>query len=203
MSDDKRRPFGAPPKREPQEGERFQLGLRVTAPTKRRLNAAAERSGRSLSQEAELRLERTFDQQDLLPEILTLRYGREVAALLIMLGRIAADVGHSIEYDWRLRERTATSRTWFDDPDAYDEVVEHIGKVLESLRPGPPTGARSPLANAGVAPAEDMLGALRGDKRGRSYQEDADMVRNLLRWSRLRLRQRVVMVTKDDPEQSP
>jgi TraY domain-containing protein len=45
----------------PSLGERVPLGLRVTLDTKARLDAAARYSGRSLSQEAELRLEQSFD----------------------------------------------------------------------------------------------------------------------------------------------
>lgn len=68
-------------------GERVPLSLRVTPEMKRRLDAAAEQSGRSQSQEAELRLERTFDRQGLLFEILALAYGSERIALdLIWLG---------------------------------------------------------------------------------------------------------------------
>lgn len=42
-------------------GERVPLGLRVTADLKRKLDAAAEASGRSQSQEAEFRLENSFN----------------------------------------------------------------------------------------------------------------------------------------------
>jgi TraY domain-containing protein len=43
------------------EGKRAVIALRVTAEMKRSLQEAADKSGRSLSQEAELRLERSFD----------------------------------------------------------------------------------------------------------------------------------------------
>ena len=45
------------------EGERIMLGLRVTADIKRKLEAEASKSGRSLSQEAEIRLQQSFDQE--------------------------------------------------------------------------------------------------------------------------------------------
>ena len=80
------RKIGAPPKRDPRPGERFQLGVRVTPDLKRKLDAAAQESGRSLNQETELRLERSFDRQELLPEVLTLAYGEKVAANLMRLG---------------------------------------------------------------------------------------------------------------------
>src|SRR5215510_2758469 len=70
----------------PTVGERVPLGLRVTPDLKRKLDAAAEQSGRSQSQEAELRLEHTFDRQGLLSEVLTLAYGKRAADDLMLLG---------------------------------------------------------------------------------------------------------------------
>jgi hypothetical protein len=45
------------PTKPPREGERVSLGLRVTAGVKRALEKAAIKTGRSISQEAEIRLE--------------------------------------------------------------------------------------------------------------------------------------------------
>lgn len=54
------------PTRAPKPGERrVSLGLRVTADIKRKLDEAAVASGRSQSQEAELRIERSFEHDDL------------------------------------------------------------------------------------------------------------------------------------------
>jgi len=48
------------PRRDPLPGERVPLGLRVTPQMKKMLEAAADASGRSQSQEAEHRLEMAF-----------------------------------------------------------------------------------------------------------------------------------------------
>jgi hypothetical protein len=69
------------PTKAPKADERVSLGLRVTADIKRRLDEAAERSGRSQSQEAEFRLERSFERQTLLREILVLVHGPEAGNL--------------------------------------------------------------------------------------------------------------------------
>ena len=71
------------PTRPPKPGERVTLGLRVTAELKNRIEGAANEKGRSLSQEAEFRLERSFDREELLPEVLTLAYGKSLANVLI------------------------------------------------------------------------------------------------------------------------
>lgn len=49
----------------PKDGQRVGLSLRVTAETKRRLMANADAVGRSLSQEAEFRLEQSYVIEDL------------------------------------------------------------------------------------------------------------------------------------------
>jgi hypothetical protein len=58
----------------PSLGERVSLGLRVTSEHKKRLDAAAKRSGRSQSQEAEMRIEQSFWLEDLIEaRLITLR----------------------------------------------------------------------------------------------------------------------------------
>lgn len=70
------------PTKTPKPGERVSLGLRVTADLKRKLDEAAKKSGRSQSQEAELRLERSFEREALLPEVLTLACGERLGNTL-------------------------------------------------------------------------------------------------------------------------
>jgi hypothetical protein len=53
------------PLKEPAPGERVPLSLRITPSAKKKLEAAAELNGRSLSQEAEYRIERSFDREDI------------------------------------------------------------------------------------------------------------------------------------------
>lgn len=57
------------PVKEPTPGTRTPLGLRVTAELKRDLEAAAIASGRSLSQETELRLEQSFERDFILKSL--------------------------------------------------------------------------------------------------------------------------------------
>ena len=76
MAEAKRR--GRPTKA-PTGSDRVSLGLRVTANIKKKLDDAAAASGRSQSQEAEIRLERSFEKQGLLTEVLTLAYGPQWA----------------------------------------------------------------------------------------------------------------------------
>src|SRR5262245_23312551 len=51
------------PLKAPTPGQRVGMSLRITPETKARLEKAANRSGRSLSQEAELRIEQSFQKE--------------------------------------------------------------------------------------------------------------------------------------------
>ncbi len=57
------------PTKDPKPGQKASLGLKVTADLKKRLEMAAKQSGRTQSQEAEVRLERTFTDDDLAARI--------------------------------------------------------------------------------------------------------------------------------------
>src|SRR5437868_12650617 len=71
------------------------VGFRAPRELKERLEAAASRNGRSLSTEAQIRLERSFEKQSLLSEALELAYGPRLAGVLFLLGELMAEVGTS------------------------------------------------------------------------------------------------------------
>jgi hypothetical protein len=74
------------PVKEPEEGERAPLSLRVRPIIKRKLEESAELNGRSLSQEAEFRLEHTFDRQGLFYEVMALALGKKWASFFAYFG---------------------------------------------------------------------------------------------------------------------
>ena len=90
------------PSKAPQKGARNSLGLRVTAETKNRLKAAVAASGRSQSQEAEFRLERSFRKED---DGIAALGGSEQHALFRMMAAAAVIIenrtGKSWSSDWK------------------------------------------------------------------------------------------------------
>lgn len=171
------RDFGGGPKRQAKPGERVPVSLRVTPEMKLMLEQSAQKSGRSLSQQAEFFLERAFDRQELLVEALTLAFGREPAGLLLAV----ADV---MDANWMLAQREAGKRSsWFDDAYAYDQAVRAANKVFEALRPdGDPTPPKSsPFGEDwGEVQAAVMLFAILGDRRGTMFDGVGNKVRELL-----------------------
>lgn len=131
MAETKRRP--GRPGREPELGERVGLSLRVTPGTKRALDAASEAAGRSLSQEAEMRLERSFRDESLIPQLLDAAYGRQTAGLLMLLARVIRDTAHTSAF---MRELSLESaEDWMRHPWAYRQVEEAVHLVFDALRP--------------------------------------------------------------------
>ncbi len=134
------RPTKAPP-----PGEKASLGLRVTATLKLRLEEEARRQGRSQSEEAEARIERTFDRQALVGEALEMVYGRQTAGLLMLLGealRTAGGLANAMHFLARgsspeILDLHATDfhGQWLSDPRTFDAAVKSINSILESLRP--------------------------------------------------------------------
>ena len=156
----------------PSLGERVPLGLRVTPEMKRRLDDAAKRSGRSQSQEAEFRLERSFDRTDLLSEALRLAYGRDLAGILMMLGSamLWADTFHHVDNQKR---KAKGPWRWGSDADGYNEVVKAAVTILEALRPRQPISGQAGRAS-GTEVAALLLVAVR-DGTGTGLADDADI----------------------------
>jgi hypothetical protein len=122
-------------------GKRFPLNMRTTFEVRTQLEAAAKASGRSLAQEAEYRIERTFLDQRSLCEALDLAYGAEPAGLLLVMGEVMKDAGRSAG-------AFATgslhgAETWWDNAYAFDQAAQAATKILDAAKPDgapkPPT----------------------------------------------------------------
>ena len=157
----RKKSFGGRPKRKPSPGERVHLGFRVTPDLKQHVERAADRSGRSISQEAEMRLERSFEREGLLSEALELAYGRRLAAILLMLGKAMKDTGEIVAF---ASTRTIEGKeNWLDTPSAFDQAAKSAAHVLEALRPSgdatPPAFPHSEQLGVGFANAALEEGA--------------------------------------------
>lgn len=169
--------FGGRRKRDPETGERVHLGIRVTPEMKQRLERTASLNGRSQSQEAEIRIERSFDREDLLPEVLTLAYGREVAGILMMLGVVMTEAG----YLSHAMDAVHPAELWTDDPGAFDLAIQAATALLDAARP---LGRAASNSRLGLQCAFEMINALRGKpmqrKRYTRYARSAYTIRPLL-----------------------
>jgi hypothetical protein len=137
--------------------KRVPLSLRVTPQLKARLDAAAAETGRSQTQEIEFRLERSFDRQDLLLDVLANAFGPQAAKLLEVVGRaLHTSAGWmrvmTLIADSSSNSSAASGVAWpedcLDNPRVYDQAVKAITSVLERLRPSGDREPRAELAEA-------------------------------------------------------
>ena len=129
----------------PDPTKKSQLSVMVTATIKLKLEHEARRQGRTISQEAEARLERSFDRQDLLTEVMEPTYGGQTMALLMVLGEVLRSAAGLSQAMWVLEKgisptvfdtlNTDFHGRWLHDPRAYGAMVEAVKRTLEELRP--------------------------------------------------------------------
>src|SRR5690242_18402359 len=110
------------PRRRPKDQKRIPLSMRITPGVRERLAEEAEMNGRSITQEAEFRLEQSFARQALLGEVLDLAYGRLPAAILVMIARAMDDAGKSAGFS-----------DWPKNPDAVEHVKEAVCEILSAF----------------------------------------------------------------------
>jgi len=151
-----------------------QLSFRITPALKRELDDAAVRSGRSQSQEAEIRLERSFDHQSLLSEVLTLEYGKELAGLLMLFGSAMSLAEYCYALDHRSAERPAS------EADAHEQRRRSVDIVLDVMRPDGDVKA----SLAGAWAASEILNAVfrnsNPDAEDNPFLSHAPTIRSLL-----------------------
>jgi hypothetical protein len=128
-------------KKDAAAGKRFPLNMRTTFDVRRHLEESAKASGRSLAQEAEYRIERSFLDQKLMIEALELTYGRELSGILMMLGEAMMMTGRQAGFS-----ATSTlegSQNWFENGYAFQQAEQAAVAMLEAVRPAgeiiPPT----------------------------------------------------------------
>jgi hypothetical protein len=124
---------GGRPKKAPAPGERVAIGLRVSPHIKEALDGAMRQTGRTQSQEAELRLEMTFRAQELLEQVLVLAYGHELAGVILLLARSMSIAGRRGALD-------ATGSfdaigDWLLNPYAFDQAAQAANVIIEGIRP--------------------------------------------------------------------
>ena len=139
------------------------LSTRITAPTRRALETAAAKSGRSLSSEVEYRLRRSFDEDEKTIDRLG---GPQLYAILRMISATMELTG--LHAYFMSRHEIAKSVEWLYDAYCYDQVVKTVTTILESLRPpgdpSPPVSVPANIqANIPVDEALEHLNWLRNN----------------------------------------
>jgi hypothetical protein len=114
--------------RRPKDQKRVPLSMRVTPAVREQLVSIAAESGRSITQEAEIRLERSLRTEYLLIQCLDIAFGQENTHLLYTLGNAIVSATYSA------RGSAGVDR-WHDDASVFESVKNVVSEIFEKLRP--------------------------------------------------------------------
>ena len=184
MSDEKRGP--GRPGRPRSPGERVPTSVRLSTDIKAKLLKAALDSGRSQSQEAELRIEQSFKTKDYLLDALDLAYGPEFTALLLTLATAMQLTGTRAIF--ASGETVEGFEKWMTDPYAFAQAAEAASVILEAFRPGDKASAAGPVNNLGEGMAALALTAIRSPRHHLGKEDWAKQIRGRLKKGGVRLR---------------
>jgi hypothetical protein len=113
-------------------GKRYPLNMRTTFEVRRELERAAASTGRSLAQEAEHRIQLTFQNQKVLQEALDLSFGPGISGLLMIIGDVMRATAQTVSF---ARKGDPSLEIWSEDPAVYDEVAKAVAAVFAKHRP--------------------------------------------------------------------
>lgn len=154
------RPKGKPgPKpKGPYEDKRKTLTTRITEETRTQLETFAKASGRSLSQEIEMRLERSFRDDAAQTERLYRDFGgRHNYMLAKALAKLANDIE---DLSWT---------SWPDDEYAFSQFRAAVEVFLDALTPPPGTGRTEPSQSSYAGGQDPKSQAALGPKFARGW----------------------------------
>jgi hypothetical protein len=114
-------------------GKRYPLNMRTTFEVRRELEQAAAATGRSLAQEAEYRIQRTFQNQKVLQEALDLSFGPQISGLLMIIGDVMRATAQTASF---AKNGNPSLENWSEDPAVFDEVAKEVAVVFAMHHPG-------------------------------------------------------------------
>jgi hypothetical protein len=166
---------GRPRTRE-NDGPGEYVGFRASKDLKEKLEAAAHNSARSLSSEAQFRLEQSFRDESTREGFAEMFYGEVGAGLLKVFGEAIQIVTILANTQSKV---SPGKDEWLSSPAAFDAVDSAIRQILDRLRPA---GDFDPIVNpgtiavpgvppttpVGIAIAEYLLRRIAADKRNTS-----------------------------------
>ena len=135
------------------------VGFRAPKELKDRLEHAAAAANRSLSTEAQVRLEHSFVREEHFGEALSVAYGEGVAALLLIIGDVINAGGrYAIAVRFSMPSLVAAIRRngdiWLNEPYAFEQAKQAVLQVLDLARPD---GEPVPPSRAAMPPDEQNL----------------------------------------------
>jgi hypothetical protein len=132
MTERVKRPRGRPAKPE-SERRRSNLTLRAHDDMRAKLEKGANAYGRSLSEEAEFRLNHSFEVESQFDQMLDLAFGSQLGGLMMLIGYLLRDVGNSAGFGSTFT--LVGAKEWLNNPYAFDQATKALAALMEQLRP--------------------------------------------------------------------
>jgi hypothetical protein len=126
-NEEKRRP-GRPRSRPDEEPGQF-VGFRAPRELKNRRETTAAQNGRSISTEAQFRLEQSFRNEDV-DRVMDMAYGPQTAGLIEALGLAIRDT-----VTLSSSPASPLQSGWLSDPNIFASVKEAVDTIFDRLRP--------------------------------------------------------------------
>lgn len=114
-------------RRRPKDEKRIPLSMQITPSVRKSLVAAAAASGRSITQEAELRLEYSLRDERVLDEALELAYGRVNADILLSL--LAA----ILKSAQQVSDTFSDYESWMDNKNTSSAILEIFNELFFAI----------------------------------------------------------------------
>jgi hypothetical protein len=144
--------------------QRVPLSVRVSPDLRDQIEKAAQQSGRSLTQETEIRLQGSFAADHHLMDALDLAFGRQLAGLLTLLAHVMRQAGRSAGFRSTSPNTLEGAENWMLNAYAFDQAMEAANAVLDAVRPegdaSPPAHlatAVNPLPGLNLDPADSFI----------------------------------------------
>jgi hypothetical protein len=109
------------------------LTFRSRTDLRKQLEQAARLSDRSISEEIELRLEQSFQNERSTLAALEFAYGAGLSGLLLAIGEAMNAAGRHAGFSTKFT--LDGSNSWWNDPYAFDQAVKAAIFILEAFRP--------------------------------------------------------------------
>jgi hypothetical protein len=107
-------------------GKRYPLNMRTTFEVRQKLERAAAATGRSLAQEVEHRLDRSFIEEvqvnSILDQAIKLAFGAEITGFLMEIGHI-------------MKTKAQGDPDWCEKPATFDQVVTGVAEYFDARNP--------------------------------------------------------------------
>jgi hypothetical protein len=155
----KTRGKGGRPKLRAPERRRNILRFRATDQLQAGLAAAAENAGRSVSEEIETRLVRSFDALPNVEHAFAFAYGGPLAGILLMCARSMSLAGRAAFFQ---AAGEITDQAWLEDDYSLDQAIQAAQCILEAVRPELSATPHGASEDVGKRLAEDALRAATG-----------------------------------------